>query len=180
MKLKAYIKYLFYILEHKWFVFLASFKYKCVFRGIMHDMSKFSKEEFFAYAHYFYIDKEKYKEEFEKAWEHHYRYNKHHWKYFESPIMKRTRPMEEMDIREMVADWCAMSKKFGGSEQEYYLANYNKLNLDRSTRIRLEALLGLSESWYRTRSYTIKEILDMNGKFIDCIKDVDYIKQYLK
>lgn len=180
MKLKAYIKYLFYILEHKWYVIIASFKYRCTLRAIIHDMSKFSKHEFFAYAHYFYIDKEKYKEEFEKAWNHHYRHNKHHWNYFESPIKKNVRPMEEMDIREMLADWYAMSMKFGGTEQEFYLSKYDKLNLDRSTRIRLEYLLGLNTSWQYPRVHTIKEILEMDGKFIDRLPDLDFIKQHLK
>ena len=43
----------------------------------------------------------------------------------------------------MLCDLKAMSRKFGGSSQEYYLKNYYKWNLERQTRFRLELKLDL-------------------------------------
>ena len=47
-----------------------------------HDKSKYSKEEMPAYDNHFYNkDKEK-PGEFTKAWNHHQKFNKHHWQYW--------------------------------------------------------------------------------------------------
>jgi hypothetical protein len=45
--------------------------------------------------------------------------------------------------RFMVCDLKAMSRKFGGTAQEYYLQNYYKWDITRETRRRLEIALDL-------------------------------------
>ena len=40
----------------------------------------------------------------------------------------------------MICDWEAMSLKFGGFAQEYYLKNYNSIKLEYNTRILLEMM----------------------------------------
>lgn len=78
-----------------------------------HDKSKFSEEEFFAYAQFFQ-GTTKNKEEFDKAWLHHIHYNPHHWQYWMIPA-GQVLEMPEYCIREMVADWLGASKAYTGS-----------------------------------------------------------------
>lgn len=54
--LPIYWKYFKYVLRHKWYVFLACLKYGLIWRGIVHDLSKFKPDEFIAYARFFYGD----------------------------------------------------------------------------------------------------------------------------
>lgn len=78
-----------------------------------HDASKFTIEEFPHYARQFHGDKGD-SSGFEKAWEHHWRNNNHHWQYWLSnegePFL-----MPEECVREMVADWAAASFQYTGS-----------------------------------------------------------------
>jgi len=52
--MNKYLKYLKYVLVHKYYVFIECFKVGLFWRGIMHDMSKFFPDEFLPYARYFY------------------------------------------------------------------------------------------------------------------------------
>ena len=67
-----------------------------------HDMSKFSDDEFNAYRNYYYpcTDEEINEEEFNKAWEHHYRNNPHHPEYatLKSPSGHLVRSKSELLI----------------------------------------------------------------------------------
>lgn len=76
------MKYLFTIIKHKWFVLLAGLRMKApLWRLIIHDWSKFTPSEFFAYRRYFCGDG-KNKEEFERAWHRHLKRNPHHWEHW--------------------------------------------------------------------------------------------------
>ena len=157
-----YIKYLKYILEHKKNVFIECMilakqywneKYfkknnrkvvrELIIHAFTHDLSKFSLKEFIPYAKYFYGKKKtlKTKDDFENAWEHHYTVNKHHPEYWTGKNM----PIKY--IRFMVCDLKAMSRKFGGTAQEYYLQNYNKWDISHETRHRLEIELDLIKEY---------------------------------
>lgn len=87
-----------------------------------HDMSKYDIEEWEPYRRYFYSvndeEKEDSRADFEKAWEHHYMNNLHHWDYW-----ARTNSVDKMPIEfviEMCCDWIAMSIKFGGTAYNWY------------------------------------------------------------
>ena len=97
-----YLKYLKYVLRHKWFVFIECFKLGIPVRGLLHDMSKLLPSEFIPYARYFYGTW--YKNEdwhgdirnhipyertvdgvakaFDIAWLKHQKRNPHHWQYW--------------------------------------------------------------------------------------------------
>lgn len=96
-----------------------------------HDKSKFSDEEFNAYRVKFFptesekkkIEEDveylnKVKEDFEKAWEHHYTNNDHHTKYWLIPahdeVDEHLKDMSLSAIMHMICDWCAMSYHFDG------------------------------------------------------------------
>lgn len=156
MNLKPYLDYFKYVCEHKKNVFIECMKEGLFLRAFTHDLSKFRPSEFIPYARYFYIDKKLYREAFDKAWELHYQRNKHHPEYARTVLIcipgskpyERYEDMEYNDIREMICDLKAMSRKFGGSAQEYYLKNYHNFGLSMSTRRTLDYLLGLSGALY--------------------------------
>jgi hypothetical protein len=86
--MKKHFQYLWYILRHKWFVFLAGIKIGApIWRLIVHDLSKFRPSEWFAYVNFFYgkkiesLAKDR-QEAFDRAWLHHQRRNPHHWQYW--------------------------------------------------------------------------------------------------
>ncbi|MCD3321820.1 hypothetical protein G8V07_15250 [Clostridium botulinum D/C] len=136
-----------------------------------HDLSKFLPSEFIPYARYFYGDypsdavsnlpfvtrKDKIlteniiKADFEKAWEHHYKHNKHHPEYW----IGKNMPCKY--INQMICDLKGMSRKFGDTAQEYYLKNYYKWNITRETRFRLEIALDLINDYNAPISECNKE-----------------------
>jgi hypothetical protein len=84
-----YLKYLCYLLRHKWFVFLECLKLGVpLWAAIVHDWQKFTPAEFGAYAINFFgpYDKDNRLQwlidAFERAWLHHLHYGPHHWDYW--------------------------------------------------------------------------------------------------
>lgn len=88
-----------------------------------HDLSKFSVEEWEPYRMYHYSinDQEKIdsKSDYEKAWEHHYTNNLHHWNWWAYNNQKDKMTLNY--VIEMCCDWIAMSMKFGGDAYHWYL-----------------------------------------------------------
>ena len=69
-----------YTVAHKWYVFLECVKMGIFWRGVFHDLSKFTPSEFCQYANYFFdTDGSRFSVhddyvrtiEFERAWFHH-------------------------------------------------------------------------------------------------------------
>jgi len=163
MNIKPYYNYFKYVLEHKKNVFKTCWKRKLYLHAITHDLSKFSPKEFIPYAKYFYIDKDKYKDEFNKAWEHHYKNNPHHWdRWLDEKGVPQVIPSKYLE--QMIADWEGMSLKFGGSAQEYYLKNYRKIKLDRNTRMELEFMLDINDSLAHNHGCTLEEFANNNSE----------------
>ena len=132
-----YFKYLWTVLRHKWFVFLASLRLGIPIRGLLHDLSKFRLSEFVAYArnfnstwghkfnggfaweHYRYVQ---YLRAFDKAWLLHQHRNPHHWQYWvliQDDDLMRPVQMPERVAREMVADWMGAGRAYGGNWPEW-------------------------------------------------------------
>lgn len=88
-----------------------------------HDLSKFSVEEWEPYRmhHHSINDQEKIdsKADYEKAWEHHYTNNLHHWNWWAYNNQKDKMTLNY--VIEMCCDWIAMSMKFGGDAYHWYL-----------------------------------------------------------
>ena len=98
-----HIKYLWYVLKHKYYVFYAGCRLGGIpiYRLVIHDWTKFTREEWTPYARRFFGDMRKGKE-FDDAWNHHWINNLHHpqvWIRDHNGIMPRAY------IREMIADW---------------------------------------------------------------------------
>lgn len=111
-------------------------------RVLIHDNSRFSKEEFYGYRVYFFTTKEEEHEanhmgisgklfnesKFKRAWEHHYENNSHH------PECHKFK-MSKLDMIEMCLDWIAMSIKFKNSPLKYFHEKRDKLFADFGDRI---------------------------------------------
>lgn len=121
-----------------------------------HDESKYEDEEFYGYRNKYYMtDKEQKKydndrayskevdENYEKAWEHHYKNNQHHPDYWlwvdydptgndstvKGRYIHRETPRSEAiemplyAVLEMLCDWEAMSMKFNNKLSDWYANN---------------------------------------------------------
>ena len=160
-----YWDYFKYVSKHRWLVMLECFKMGLIWRGLLHDLSKYSPAEFRAYARWFkgpwgvkfrgiadikplpgQIAWQFNKRDFEHAWLHHQHCNPHHWNFWVEirkggiawAIM-----MPEVYAKEMLADWCAMSKAFNNNVWDWYEQNSSNMILHPSTRERLEALIEI-------------------------------------
>lgn len=88
---------------------------------LAHDQSKFSADEFYGYAQYFYPEpgKEKRQREFSIAWNHHQKSNRHHWDYWVMSDLV-VLEMPRVYLLEMLCDWAAMSLQFGDTPSDFY------------------------------------------------------------
>ena len=154
---EMYLKYLKYIIKHKWFVFIECVKLKKIWLGIIHDWSKFRPSEFIPYARYFYgsylpyskyipnrrLYKEDIERQFDKAWLFHIHRNKHHWQFWllqedDGPL--KNIPIPVRYLKEMIADWRGAGKAITGKDciQEWYGKNKNNINLNRINKAWVE------------------------------------------
>jgi hypothetical protein len=138
-RLVPHILYLFYVLRHKLYVFVECCKLGILWRGITHDLSKFSRGEWGPYVERFYGSGSR--DGFDGAWFHHYSNNDHHWEYW-AQNKSDVQPMSTDSIREMVADWRAMAKTQGGTAKEFYVNNKEKFILTHTTEQLVECFLN--------------------------------------
>lgn len=142
-----YVKYLFYVLKHKYYVFKYGLKFKVpIINLIIHDWDKFLPSMIVSYTNYFY-NKENKKgylhqpmdnDQFDLSWLQHIHYNKHHWQHWilqnDTDGLKVLK-MPEVDCLEMIADW------YGAAEAQdnpyvkgWYLKHYQDIKLHTETR----------------------------------------------
>lgn len=131
----VFIRYVWAVIFHKFCILLAGIRINKIFRLtsyqvpykrlILHDLSKFSRSEFWPYAEYFYGEKKP--EEFHQAYLHHVHHNDHHWVHFignYASIAKNLSNIDESNltirempddaILEMIADNLAASRSYDG------------------------------------------------------------------
>jgi hypothetical protein len=157
-----YWKYLKYVIRHKWYVFKACFKMGIIWRGIIHDLSKFRPSEFIPYARFFYGNGNNIKSRrdnsgfykpydtgdrnFDFAWLLHQKRNKHHWQWWILPLddggIKKIE-MDIIDVKEMIADWIGAGMAISGRKDpwDWYIVNNNKIQLNEKTKIIVEKVL---------------------------------------
>ena len=112
-----------------------------------HDESKFSDEEFDAYAEYFNGEKTpEVKEAFDIAWLHHQHCNPHHWQHWllqeDEGKLKALKMPYEYCI-EMIADWWAFSWKASDLYEifNWYTDHKSRMTLHPETLKIIEKLL---------------------------------------
>jgi hypothetical protein len=145
------------------------FKRGLIWRGLMHDLSKFRPSEFFAYANYFYTNwrQTEYFEfvpqygcmeavpygltvsdKFNIAWNHHQKRNKHHWQYW---LLKNddgeqfSVGMPKKYLKEMLCDWIGAGRAIYGKNSDtkkWYLKNKDRIILRNRDRTWIEKQLN--------------------------------------
>lgn len=139
-----HLRYLSYVVRHKWFVFVAGFATGApLWRLVIHDWSKFTPAEWGPYVRKFYGNadnrtpladfhgdqrmwalgcwwvkwKEQVDADFDRAWLHHQHTNPHHWQHWvlrEDSGATKVLEMPEHFVREMVADWMGAGRAITG------------------------------------------------------------------
>ena len=162
-----HLVYLRTVLKHKGYVFRASIQLGCIWRGIVHDLSKFYPSEWGPYVEFFEgwwranqknkdlspegktrqkVEERRARKAFDVAFHHHIHRNPHHPEYWIRRKQDGTyEPLEIPDIyvREMVADWFGASRAYSGKDTcfDWYWANREKIVLHPSTRLLVETLI---------------------------------------
>lgn len=112
---------------------------------MMHDISKFSAEEFTQYRSKFCPIDGEVEHDFDNAWKHHQLKNTHHWQSIRRD--KKYPGITEMDLVHMVIDWTAMGYKFGDTAEAYYRANADTISLTE------DEIAFIEEMFERIRNY---------------------------
>lgn len=114
------------ICKHKWWVFYYCCKAGIPWRGIKHDMSKFSPTEFWESVRYYQgdrspIDACKEDNGYSKAWLHHKGRNSHHYEYWQDNFDNGGQPLQ-MPYREaveMLCDYLGAGRAYMGKNFTY-------------------------------------------------------------
>ncbi len=139
---KNIIKHIVLVTKHKWLVFKFSIKLGIPFRGLMHDLSKFSYTEFWESAKYYNGERSpitdcKKEKGYSLSWLHHKGRNKHHdwyWVDLDAPEVAPVIPYKY--VVEMICDKLSASITYNGknwtnaSEYEYWLKEREKIILN--------------------------------------------------
>lgn len=119
MKVKNIFKHFKLVCTHKYYVYQNCVKAGLVWRGIKHDMSKFSPTEFFESVKYFDgsrspIDVCKEANGYSKAWMHHKGRNTHHYEYWQDNFDNGGQSLEMPyeDALELICDYLGAGKAY--------------------------------------------------------------------
>jgi len=179
-----YVKYLKYLFWHKWYVFVACCEHRLIWRGLIHDWSKFLPSEFFPYANYFYGKRKPIEagqssagyckptatddEAFDFAWLLHQKRNRHHFQFWICPQDDggtKIFPMPEPYRTEMLCDWIGAGKAQGKPDTaSWYMVNEAKMQLHPDTRAWIEEALGVRfrlDMIRKLEQLTMKDIENM-------------------
>ena len=97
-----------------------------------HDASKYSTDEFIPYAHFFYGNgrTQEVRDNFKKAWQHHWKNNPHH------PEWWNMRDMSNEHIVEMICDWWSFGWKNNNMQElfDYYKSTDKRQYMSENTK----------------------------------------------
>lgn len=154
MKLKNVIKHFKLITYHKWLVFKLCCKIGIPWRGLVHDLSKYSPTEFWEGVNYYVgdyspITEAKKDKGYSVAWLHHKGRNKHHWEFWVDFTRKGViaAKMPNRYVVEMFCDRVAASLIYRGKDYkdsdpiDYYNGGKDSYIMHPQTRELLESLL---------------------------------------
>ena len=191
------------ILIHKYWVFIYCCKAGIIWRGIKHDISKFSPSEFIPNVKYVKcgispIDVQRKEIGYAMSWFHHKGHNSHHWVYwtdrFDEGCYATRMPLD--DAIECVCDLIGASRAYNGKNYstklliDYWNKNIkNKEIIHPDTRdfidyffIKLHYNKNISESYFINHKY-MKKVYDniiKNSKYDIQIKISDIIEMNKK
>jgi len=169
------------ITRHKIEVMKGCFKVGLYKQGLLHDMSKYSPEEFWVGVKYYQGNRspnnaEREEKGYSSAWLHHKGRNKHHYEYWidysvkEIPGGMAPAPMPNKYVVEMLMDRIAACKIYNGDSYTpkdplmYYQRGKEKAPMHEDTKELLEKLLVMlaEEGEKATFKYAKKIVLSQN------------------
>ncbi|MBC8460059.1 MAG: hypothetical protein H8D67_18885 [Deltaproteobacteria bacterium] len=158
-----YLKYLRYVIRHKWYVLIECWGYGRFWQGITHDWSKFLPSEWFPYARYFYeeypnapeiyhqqpgytgLTRQNVESQFDVAWLHHIHHNAHHWQHWvliQDEDDDKVLPIPRKYLIEMLCDWKGAGKAQGTPDTiAWYEKHKEKMIMNEHSRRMLENML---------------------------------------
>ena len=126
MKTKNIFKHFHIINKHRFLVFKLSCKAGIPWRGLVHDLSKYSPTEFFESVKYYTGDKSpimgaKKDKGYSNAWLHHKGHNSHHYEYWMDNFDDggKARIMPQDDFVELVCDYLGAAHAYQGDNFTY-------------------------------------------------------------
>ncbi len=139
MKFKNAIKHFKLITHHKWVVFKLCCKIGETWRGLVHDLSKYSPTEFWESANYYVgdhspIGEAKEDKGYSEAWLHHRGRNKHHTQYWvDHDAPEATPVMPYPYAAEMICDKLAAGMIYQGEKwtKEFELSYWEEKEKDK-------------------------------------------------
>lgn len=167
------------ITYHKYLVAKGCFRVGLYRQGILHDLSKYSPEEFRVGARYYQgmrspNDAEREEKGYSRAWMHHKGRNRHHYEYWMDYSAEPDKrgcivpvPMPDRYLAEMIMDRIAASKVYKGKNYtdaaplEYYLTGKKKDLIHPQTADVLERMLEMlaREGEKKTFAYIRRELV---------------------
>lgn len=143
-----HLKYLKYVLVHKYYVMRECFKIGLYWRGLKHDISKFLPSEWFPYVEFFHGEKDW--KLFDIAWKRHINRNDHHhqwWILNNDDGSKINLEMSKDATLEMLCDWYGAGKAQGkdgwNDAKKWYKEHHNHIHLNSKTREFVENFLEI-------------------------------------
>ena len=127
------------ITRHRWCVFKLSVKAGIPFRGLIHDMSKYSFTEFFESAKYYQGNRSpihfaREDKGYSAAWLHHKGRNRHHIEYWYDTTINSSPVIPYKYVIEMLCDHIAAGIIYKGKDwtKEYPLYYWNNIDATRN------------------------------------------------
>jgi hypothetical protein len=147
--LRSHLRYLSYVLRHKWFVFVECCRLGELWLGLIHDLDKFRPSMWGPYVRAFYRHERPVEEkDFLLAWLGHIHRNPHHWQWWILLHDDSGRTVFEMPLRyrrEMLADWRGAGRAQGKPDTvAWYLKNRSNMSLHPFTQAWIEEQLGVA------------------------------------
>lgn len=174
-----FFRHLHTVCRHRRQVRRNCFKAGLIWRGLTHDLSKFSPQEFFAGAKYYQGNRSPQAKErelfgYSAAWLHHKGRNKHHFEYWTDAGADGAVVCVEMPpkyLAEMICDRIAASKVYKGKEYtdscplQYFLSRKDKAQMNAQTAEKLEYFLTLlAEKGEKAMFTELKKFLKENKR----------------
>lgn len=160
--IKKAIKHFNLITKHRWIVFKLCVKAGIPFRGLLHDLSKYSPTEFIESVKFYVgdhspITEAKKANGYSKAWLHHKGRNKHHYEYwYDYATIEPTPIIPYKYFVEMVCDMLGSGMTYQGKkwtnkyELDYWMRNREKAKINPKLDFLLtKVFMDISEKGYK-------------------------------
>jgi hypothetical protein len=171
------IKHFNLITKHKWNVFKLCLKAGIPFRGLIHDLSKYSPTEFIESIKFYVgthspITEAKKTNGYSKAWLHHKGRNKHHYEYwYDATAPEKTPIIPYKYAVEMVCDTLAAGKTYLGkswtnsSQLDYWNRTKDLRYINQKTAKFLEAVYIQVSKYGIDKTITKKNLKNLYNSF---------------